>query len=53
MAELGPAAYSRAAARTSAAGTPVTASKASGEFSGRATKARQSLKLFVSQRSAT
>ena len=35
------------------AGTPVTASKASGEFSGRATNSRQSLKLCVSQRWST
>ena len=53
MAEFGPLAYRRAAARTSAAGTPVVASKASGECSGRATKSRHSLKLLVSQRSAT
>jgi len=53
MAELGPAAKSRAAARSSAAGTPVTGSKASGEFSGRATNSRHSLKLLLSQRSAT
>ena len=42
-----------AAALTSAAGTPVVASNASGEFSGRLTNSRQSSKLLDSQRSAT
>ncbi len=48
-----PLANSRAAARRSAAGTPVTASMASGELTGRATNSRHSLNDLGSQRAAT
>ncbi|MCY1523115.1 hypothetical protein D9M68_580010 [compost metagenome] len=53
MEPLPPVAYSRAAPRTDCAGTPVISSIASGEFSGRDTKSRHSLKDLASQRAAT
>ncbi len=46
-------AYRRAAWRSSSAGTPQAALRASGEFSGRETKSRQISVLCGSQRSAT
>ena len=52
MALFGPAAYSRAASRTRAAGTPVIASVASGAWRGSAMKAFHSWYDFVSQRSS-